>query len=149
MQFGLSGESQVILGAFSGLRGYDYRQFNGEKMMLLRLESRTIFGGVIFEKIDDGVTAVATFIASPFVKGPIRLGLVLGGTIFADVGYIWNGINTFDISQPKRSVGIELRGALSRVSNAGIFRLELAFPLDPPFTPSLRPKFDFGFMRAF
>lgn len=149
MQFGLSGERQVILGAFSGLRGYDYRQFNGEKMMLLRFESRTIFGGAIFEKIDDGVTAVATFIASPFVKGPIRLGLVLGGTLFADFGYIWNGINTFDISQPKRSVGIELRGALSRVSNAGIFRLELAFPLDPPFTPSLKPNFDFGFMRAF
>ena len=149
MQFGLSGESQVILGSFSGLRGYDYRQFSGEKMMLLRLESRTIFGGVIFEKIDDAVAAVATFIASPFVKGPIRLGVVLGGTLFTDIGYIWNGTNTFDIRQPKRSVGIELRGALSRVSNAGIFRLELAFPLDPPFTPSLKPKFDFGFMRAF
>ena len=48
MQFGLSGESQVILGSYSGLRGYDYRQFSGEKMMLLRLESRTIFGGAIF-----------------------------------------------------------------------------------------------------
>ncbi len=149
MQFGLSGESQVILGSFSGLRGYDYRQYSGEKMMLLRLESRSIFGGTIFEKIDDAVAAVTTFIASPFVKGPIRLGLVLGGTIFVDVGYIWNGTQTFDIREPKRSVGFELRGALSRVSNAGIFRLELAFPLDPPFSPSLKPKFDFGFMRAF
>lgn len=149
MQFGLSGESQVILGSFSGLRGYDYRQFSGEKMMLLRLESRTIFGGTIFEKIDDAVTAVVTFIASPFVKGPIRLGLVLGGTIFADVGYIWNGTHTFDFLEPKRSIGFELRGGLSRVSGAGIFRLELAFPLDPPFSPSLKPKFDFGFMRAF
>ena len=149
MQFGLSGESQVILGSFSGLRGYDYRQFSGEKMMLLRLESRTIFGGTLFEKIDDAVAAVATFIASPFVKGPIRLGLVLGGTFFADVGYIWNGTHTFDILEPKRSVGFELRGGLSRVSGAGIFRIELAFPLDPPFTPSLKPKFDFGFMRAF
>ncbi len=149
MQFGLSGESQVILGSFSGLRGYDYRQFSGEKMMLLRLESRTIFGGMVFEKIDDAVATVVTFIASPFVKGPIRLGLVLGGTIFADVGYIWNGTRTFDILEPKRSVGFELRGGLSRVSNAGVFRLELAFPLDPPFSPSLKPKFDFGFMRAF
>ena len=149
MQFGLSGESQVILGSFSGLRGYDYRQFSGEKMMLLRLESRSIFGGVIFEKVDDAVTSVATFIASPFVKGPIRLGLVLGGTIFADIGYIWKGTHTFDIREPKRSVGIELRGGLSRVSNAGIFRLELAFPLDPPFSPSLKPMFDFGFRRSF
>ena len=149
MQFGLSGESQVILGSYSGLRGYDYRQFSGEKMMLLRLESRSIFGGTIFEKIDDAVAAVVTFIASPFVKGPIRLGLVLGGTFFADIGYIWNGTQTFDILEPKRSIGFELRGGLSRVSNAGVFRLELAFPLDPPFSPSLKPKFDFGFMRAF
>ena len=149
MQFGLSGESQVILGSFSGLRGYDYRQFSGEKMMLLRLESRTIFGGAIFEKIDDAVAAVTTFIVSPFVKSPIRLGVVLGATLFTDIGYIWNGTNSFDIREPKRSIGFELRGALSRVSNAGIFRLELAFPLDPPFSPSLKPKFDFGFMRAF
>ena len=149
MQFGLSGESQVILGAFTGLRGYDLRQFSGEKMMLLRLESRTVFGGAIFERIDDFVAAIATFCVSPFVKTPIRLGLVLGATIFADIGYIWNGTNTFDIREPKRSVGLELRGGLSRLSNAGIFRLELAFPLDSPFSPSLKPKFDFGFMRAF
>ena len=47
-----------------------------------------------------------TFISSPFVKSPIRLGLVLGGTIFADVGYIWNGTHTIATLEPKRSVGL-------------------------------------------
>ncbi|MYG00564.1 hypothetical protein F4212_15725 [Candidatus Poribacteria bacterium] len=148
-QFGLSGESQVILGSYSGLRGYDYRQFSGEKMMLLRLESRTVFGGAIFEKIDDAIAAIATFCAKPFVDNPIRLGLVLGATVFADTGYIWNGQHTFDIREPKRSVGIELRGSFSRVSNTGIFRIELAFPLDPPYSPSIKPKFEYGFLRTF
>ena len=149
MQFGLSGESQVILGSYSGLRGYDYRQFSGEKMMLLRLESRTVFGGAVFEKINDAIAAIATFCAKPFVDNPIRLGLVLGTTIFADTGYIWNGQHTFDIREPKRSVGIELRGGFSRVSNTGIFRIELAFPLDPPFSLSIKPKIEYGFLRAF
>ena len=149
MQFGLSDESQVILGSFSGLRGYDYRQFSGEKMMLLRLESRTVFGGAIVEKIDDAVAAIATFCAKPFVDRPIRLGLVLGTTVFSDIGYIWNGQHTFDISEPKRSVGLELRGGFSRVSNTGIFRIELAFPLDPPYSPSLKPRIEYGFLRAF
>ena len=149
LEFGYHGESQVLLGAFNGLRGYDYRQFNGEKMMLLRIESRTVFGGNIFAKIDDMIAAAATFCLKPFVDHPIRLGLVLGGTVFADIGYIWNGQNTFDIRQPKRSVGFEIRGASAKVSNAGIFRIQLAFPLDPPFSPSLKPKFDIGLQRTF
>ncbi len=149
MQFGLSNESQVILGSYSGLRGYDYRQFSGEKMMLLRLESRTIFGGSIFEKIDDAVAAFVTFCAKPFVDRQIRLGLVLGTSVFTDIGYIWNGQNTFEISKPKRSVGLEIRGGLSRISNAGVFRVEIAFPLDPPFSPSIKPKFEYGFLRTF
>ena len=50
MLFGWRGESQVVLGAFNGLRGYNYRQFNGEKMMVLRLESRTVCGGNSLQK---------------------------------------------------------------------------------------------------
>ena len=102
-----------------------------------------------FEKIDDAVAAIVTFCAKPFVDGPIRLGLVLGATVFSDIGYIWNGQHTFDINNPKRSVGLELRGAFSRVSNAGIFRIELAFPFDQPNSPSLKPRLEYGFLRAF
>lgn len=149
MQFGWSGESQVILGSFNGLRGYGYRQFSGEKMMLLSLESRTVCGGTLFRKIDEGIAAVATLFSKPFIKNPVNLGLVLSVTAFADIGYIWNGQHTFNLSEPKRSVGFGLRGSFAQVSSAGIFRVELVFPLDPPFTPSFKPQLVYGIERVF
>ncbi len=149
MQFGWSGEDQVTLGADNGLRGYDPQQFNGEKMMLLRIESRTLCGGAFFSKIDDGLGAVATFIIRPFVKRSVKVGLVLSATTFADVGYIWNGKRTFQLSQPKRSVGFGLRGSFSRVSGPSIFRMGLAFPLDVPSGSTFEPRFFYGFNQTF
>lgn len=149
MQFGWSGESQVLLGAFDGLRGYNYRQFSGEKMMLLSLESRTILGGTVFRKVDEALAAVATFVTRPFIDRPIHLGVVLSGIVFADIGYIWNGKRSFNLTTPKRSVGFGLRGSLSQFSGTGILRVEFAFPLDPPFTPSFRPRLFYGQERAF
>ena len=149
MQFGWSGRSQVLLGAFNGLRGYDYRQFNGEKMILLNLESRTVFGGTIFHKIDEALASVATFVARPFIDRRVHLGVILSGIVFADIGYIWNGKNSFDLTAPKRSVGFGLRSSLSQFSGTGILRVEFAFPLDPPFTPSFKPRIFYGQERAF
>ena len=149
MQFGWSGRSQVLLGAFDGLRGYAYRQFSGEKMMLLSLESRTIFGGTVFRKIDEALAAVATSVARPFSDRRVHLGVMLSGVVFADVGYIWNGRHTFNLLRPKRSVGFGLRGSLSQFSGTGILRVEFAFPLDPPFAPSFRPRIFYGQERAF
>ena len=149
MQFGWTGRSQVLLGAFDGLRGYAYRQFSGEKMMLLSLESRTIFGGTVFRKIDEGLAAVATAVARPFSDRRVHLGVILSGVVFADVGYIWNGNHTFNLLRPKRSVGFGLRGSLSQFSGTGILRVEFAFPLDPPFAPSFRPRIFYGQERAF
>ncbi len=149
MQFGWSGRSQVLLGAFNGLRGYDYRQFSGEKMVLLNLESRSVFGGTIFYKIDETLAAVATFVARPFIDRPVHLGFILSGVVFADIGYIWNGRNSFDVAAPKRSVGFGLRSSLSQFSGTGILRVEFAFPLDSPFTPSLKPRIFYGQERTF
>ena len=149
MQFGWSGRSQVLLGAFNGLRGYDYRQFNGEKMILLNLESRTVFGGTIFHKIDEALASVATFVARPFIDRRVHLGVILSGIVFADIGYIWNGKNSFDLTAPKRSVGFGLRSSLSQFSGTGILRVEFAFPLDPPFTLSFKPRIFYGQERAF
>ena len=149
MQFGWSGRSQVLLGAFDGLRGYAYRQFSGEKMMLLSLESRTIFGGTVFRKVDEALAAVATAVARPFSDRRVHLGVMLSGVVFADVGYIWNGNRTFNLLRPKRSVGFGLRGSLSQFSGTGILRVEFAFPLDPPFAPSFRPRIFYGQERAF
>ena len=149
MQFGWSGRSQVLLGAFDGLRGYAYRQFSGEKMMLLSLESRTIFGGTVFRKVDEALAAVATAVARPFSDRRVHLGVMLSGVVFADIGYIWNGNRTFNLLRPKRSVGFGLRGSLSQFSGTGILRVEFAFPLDPPFAPSFRPRIFYGQERAF
>ena len=149
MQFGWSGRSQVLLGAFDGLRGYAYRQFSGEKMMLLSLESRTIFGGTVFRKVDEALAAVATAVARPFSDRRVHLGVMLSGVVFADIGYIWNGKHTFNLASPKRSVGFGLRGSLSQFSGTGILRVEFAFPLDPPFSPSLRPRIFYGQERTF
>lgn len=149
LEFGWRGESQVVLGAFNGLRGYDYRQFHGEKMMVLRVESRTVCGGTLFRKIDDGIEAVATFIAKPFIKRAVNLGLVISATAFTDVGYIWNGHHTFNLAEPKRSVGFGLRGGFAKVSNAGIFRVEFAFPIDDPSEPVLKQMIFWGIERTF
>jgi len=149
MLFGWRGESQVVLGAFNGLRGYNYRQFNGEKMMVLRLESRTVCGGTLFRKLDEGIETVATFIAKPFIKRSVNLGLILSATAFTDIGYIWNGHHTFNLAEPKRSVGFGLRGGFAKVSNAGIFRVELAFPLDGPSEPAFKQMIFWGIERTF
>lgn len=137
MQFGWTGESQVILGFDNGLRGYSKRQFSGEKMMLLSIESRTLCGGTFFRKINDGLTRVTTFFAKPFIKNrTVDLGLVMSVTAFTDIGYIWDSYNTFDVKDVKKSVGFGLRSSVSKVSDAGIFRLEFAFPLDSPLDSS-------------
>ena len=149
LEFGWSGESQVLLGAFNGLRGYDYRQFSGEKMMVLRLESRTVCGGTLFRKLDEGIEAVATFIAKPFIKRSVNLGLILSATAFTDIGYIWNGKRTFNLTEPKRSIGFGLRGGFAKISNAGIFRFEFAFPLDAPSSPPVKQMLFWGIESTF
>ena len=151
MQFGWSGEDQVTLGADNGLRGYDPQQFNGEKMMLVRIESRTLCGGTLFSKIDDSLAAVATFIVKPFIKRSVKVGLVLSATAFADVGYIWNGKRSFELSEPKPSIGFGLRGSFSRVSGPSIFRFGLAFPLDvsSTSTSAFEPRIFYGFNQTF
>lgn len=150
MQFGLRGESQVILGSGNGLRGYSFRQFSGEKMMLLSIESRTLCGGDFFRQINNGLTKISTFIAKPFIRNrTVDLGLVLSVTAFMDIGYIWDGYNSFNIRDSKRSVGFGLRGSFSQVSDSGIFRFELAFPLDPPVTASIQPQLFYGVERVF
>ena len=150
LQYGWRGESQVLLGADNGLRGYALREFSGEKMMLLSIESRTLCGGSIFNSINNGLTKFATFIAKPFVKNrTIDLGLIMNLTSFIDVGYIWDSDNPFNVQDVKRGVGFGLRGSVAKVSDAGIFRFEVAFPLDPTPPDSFKPHLLYGIERAF
>ena len=122
MQFGLEGEQQVILGGNRGLRGYDSRQFSGEKRIRLNVESRTIFW-----------------------EHPL---IVVGSALFADVGYIWNG-DAFDLGNAKRSVGFGLRVGIPKLSGSRVYRLDLAYPLDSPEKPSFKPVFTYAIGHAF
>ena len=127
MEFGLSGESQIILGGLNGLRGYSSRQFSGEKAVLLNLESRTIFRGGIFRTV------------SPWI--------VLGSAVFVDVGYVWNG-EQFDLHEPIRSVGFGIRASIPKLSGSRVYRLDLAYPLDEP-EKSSKPVFTYGIGHLF
>ncbi len=122
MQFGLEGQQQVLLGGNNGLRGYDPRQFSGTKRIHLNLESRTIFW-----------------------EHPL---IVIGSAIFADVGYIWTG-DAVDIGTPKRSVGFGLRLGLPKLSESRVYRADLAYPLDGPGKPSLKPVFTYAIGHTF
>ena len=79
----------------------------------------------------------------------MNLGLVLSLTAFADFGYVWDRNSSFHYKDVKRSIGFGFRGSFARVSDAGIFRFELAYPLDHPFTPSFQPHLFYGLEREF
>ena len=128
MGFDLGGRSQVILGGTNGLRGYSSWAFSGEKRLLLNLESRTIFRGGIFKKIETLI--------------------VLGSTIFADVGYVWNG-TAFNLRAPKRSIGFGLRFSLPKLTESRVYRLDLAYPLDATGKSSSKPVVTYGIGHVF
>ncbi len=128
MGFDLGGRSQVILGGTSGLRGYSSWAFSGEKKLLLNFESRTIFRGGIFKKVETLI--------------------VLGSTIFADVGYVWNG-TAFNLRAPKRSIGFGLRFSLPKLTESRVYRLDLAYPLDAAGKSSFKPVVTYGIGHVF
>ena len=127
-EFGLEGESQVILDEENGMRGYSPYAFNGEKMIILNIESRTIFSGGIFEKLESLV--------------------VIGSAIFLDLGYIWSG-DELVLSEPKRSVGAGLRFSIPRLSGSRVYRFDLAYPLDSLEASSRSPVVTYGIGHLF
>ncbi len=127
-EFGLDGESQVHLGGLSGLRGYGPRQFSGEKMMVLNIESRTIFRGGLFRKLESV--------------------LVVGSSLFVDIGYIWNG-KTFHLRKSKRSIGVGLRFSIPKLGGSRIYRLDLSCPLDTPGASLSAPVLTYGIGHIF
>jgi len=127
-EFGREGESQVILDGENGIRGYSPYAFSGEKMIILNLESRTIFNGGIFEELNSL--------------------LVVGSAMFLDIGYIWIG-DELAISEPKRSIGAGMRFSIPRLSGSRVFRFDLAYPLDIRGGTSRVPVITYGIGHVF
>ena len=127
-EFGLEGESQVILDGENGLRGYSPYAFSGEKMIILNIESRSIFRDGIFEKLESWV--------------------VVGSALFLDVGYVFNG-GELVLSEPKRSIGMGLRFSIPRLSGSRVFRCDFAYPLDVQGGTSRVPVITYGIGHVF
>jgi outer membrane protein assembly factor BamA len=95
----------MLLGDNRGLRGYKRNRFDGDGILLLNGELRLVF--------------LATKYA------------VIGGALFADAGYIWEGpMPDLNLFSPRRGVGCGIRVGLPILNGLPIYRLDLGYPLD-------------------
>ena len=102
----LDNDTQYLLGAFNGLRGYSDRAFTGTSRVVYNAEDRVHFVEDLFRLLD------------------------LGGAVFFDVG--GTGERSFgDIfaEELRADLGFGLRFGFPKASGGGILRLDLAFPL--------------------
>jgi len=105
----LDGDTQLLLGGDSGLRGYPLRYQEGNRRVLLTLEQRFFHDRELFHLVR------------------------IGAAVFADVGKAWT------VGEPGpeslgllRDVGVGLRLGSSRSANAAMVHLDVAWPLDGP-----------------
>jgi len=103
----LDGDRQFLLGAESGLRGYDSRRFDGNKRLLLNVEDRAY---IVF----DWLHLVSVAFAG-----------------FADAGYVWRAGESEDLGDVVGDVGIGLRFDVTRGGSGTVVRLDYAYPVNP------------------
>lgn len=93
---------QVTLGAPSGLRGYQAHSLAGQRLFLLNVENR--------------------------IFTPLKVWIFrLGGTIFFDVGAVWQESETASLADLHSAYGLGLRIENSVQKGSGILRIDLAF----------------------
>ncbi len=103
----LDGDAQFLLGAESGLRGYDSRRFDGNKRLLLNVEDRAY---IVF----DWLHLVSVAFAG-----------------FADAGFVWRAGESEDLGDIVGDAGIGLRFDVTRGAGGTVIRLDYAYPLNP------------------
>jgi hypothetical protein len=99
-------DQQLLLGADTGLRGYEARTFSGDTRALLTIEDRI--------HVAEGVADVASISAVPFFD--------IGGATDSDLGSLVS-------HQLYSDVGAGLRIGIPRLTGGGIIRLDAAYPL--------------------
>ncbi|HEU4401394.1 MAG TPA: BamA/TamA family outer membrane protein, partial [Candidatus Polarisedimenticolia bacterium] len=102
----LDGDTRFTLGGESGLRGYDARRFDGNKLLLLNLEDRIYW-------VNDWLHLVS-----------------IGFAGFADAGYVWRAGRSVDLGDLAADIGLGLRFDVTRGSSGTIFRIDYAYPLN-------------------
>ena len=101
----LDGDHEFLLGAESGLRGYDSRRFDGNKRLLLNAEDRAY---IVF----DWLHLVSVAFAG-----------------FADAGYVWRAGESEDLGDIVGDVGVGLRFDVTRGGGGTVIRLDYAYPV--------------------
>lgn len=101
----LDRDTQLFLGTFNGLRGFDTRQFVGEKRFVFNLEDRLFFVNDLFHLIS------------------------FGAVVFFDSGYVWERNQTVDLRDLATSAGIGLRIDAPRGAGEALFRLDVGVPI--------------------
>jgi Omp85 superfamily domain len=101
----LDRDTQIFLGNFNGLRGFDTRQFAGEKRFNFNVEDRVFFVNDLFHLVS------------------------LGAVVFFDSGYVWDRNQGVDFRRMATSAGIGLRIDAPRGAGEALFRLDLAMPI--------------------
>jgi hypothetical protein len=102
----LDRDRQLLLGAESGLRGYDNRRFDGNKSLLLNVEDRV---HLVFDWLHL---------------------LSFGFAGFADAGYVWRAGAGQDLGDLVADVGVGLRFDITRSKSGTMIRLDYAYPLN-------------------
>jgi len=101
----LDRDVQIFLGNFNGLRGFDTRQFAGEKRFVFNLEDRLFFVNDLFHLVS------------------------IGAVVFFDSGYVWKPNQGVDFRRLATSAGIGLRLDALRGAGEALFRLDLGVPI--------------------
>ncbi len=102
----LDGDHQFLLGADTGLRGYDSRRFDGNKRLMMNVEDRVYLTYDWLHLLSIGVAA------------------------FADAGYVWRAGRGQDLGDLVGDVGVGLRFDLTRSASGSTFRIDYAYPLN-------------------
>jgi hypothetical protein len=121
----LDRDVQIFLGDFNGLRGFDTRQFAGEKRFIFNLEDRLFFVNDLFHLVS------------------------LGAVVFFDSGYVWAPNQGVDFRRLATSAGIGLRVDALRGAGEALFRLDLGFPMTDGGSGQHGPGVTIGSGQAF
>jgi len=121
----LDRDTQIFLGNFNGLRGFDTRQFAGEKRFNFNVEDRVFFVNDLFHLVS------------------------LGAVVFFDSGYVWDRNQSVDFRRMATSAGIGLRIDAPRGAGEALFRLDLAFPITDGGSGKRSPGITLGSGQGF
>jgi len=101
----LDKDRQLLLGADTGLRGYETNTFAGDKRMVLNLEERSHIADDVFQLVS------------------------LGTAVFVDVGgSTYNALGDLMTTDLYGDAGFGLRFCFPRASGGGIVRIDVAVP---------------------